>query len=274
MSVLTWTQEQRSRISQAIAAEIERARVSHKFIDTQKVSESSRTVPANQFDAANGTVDDGVQLPVVELLVEFDLTKLQAEDPHLDSALTIVRRAAIELARGHDSVVFTGDVPIGCRCKARGLPNEDVPGLIGAAKGKALNVKKDKTSYADSMITEVSAARARLDAAGFSGGYVMVMGTTFFAEAHKSIPGSPERPIKVIEGLIEGAVHSSNVIPADEALLISATADATDRAVASEPAVDYGSVTIGANEVRKCRVFERFTPRIKDPRCAVRLQLA
>jgi hypothetical protein len=59
------------------------------------------------------------------------------------------------------------------------------------------------------------------------------------------------------------------VLDKDQGLLLSLGGDPVDRAVAVEPRFEF--LRIGANETRECRVFERFSLRLKEKDSVIKL---
>ena len=70
---LGWTEEQNTIVRDLIAEEVERARLSHRFIPELNVGESALFVPADALIAGN-KVDDITTLPLVEVAFRVNLT--------------------------------------------------------------------------------------------------------------------------------------------------------------------------------------------------------
>src|SRR5688572_4917055 len=98
MNDLNWTEPQNNLVRDLIAEEIEKSRLSHKFIPELKLDEGARSVTANEFNSKESLVDDVKTIPLVELSAEVKLTKMQAEDADLSAAMLLIRRAANRLA--------------------------------------------------------------------------------------------------------------------------------------------------------------------------------
>lgn len=281
MNELKWTDEQHRIVRDLIAEEVEKARLSHKFIPELKLAEDARSVPADKYDAESNSVDDVSTIPLVEVAAAVNLTKLQAEDSDLSAALLLIRRAANRMARAHDAIVFSGQPEPGR------LP-ETAPKAVTASGGykndgaaaanPEIEVKRanegqqaDKAaSYGEELVKAVAEALVKLEGKGYIGSYVLVLGQKLFTEANTPSPGSLVLPKDRLEALLGGGhVHRSSVLKQDVGLLISMGGEPMDRAVAVEPRFEF--LRIGPNEVRECRVFERFAFRLKEGDSIIKL---
>jgi uncharacterized linocin/CFP29 family protein len=267
MLTLDWTEEQNSTVGDLIAEEIEKARLSHKFIPELKIDDSARSVPADVLVAGN-TVDDVSTIPLVEVALPVNLTKLQAEDADLSAALMLIRRAANRLARAHDAVVFSGQPA------ANQLPPTAPPQAVatGGAANSGLNaagrgplvVTPNGGSHGEALVAQVADGLVQLETAGYIGSYVLILGQDLFTDANTPSPGSLVLPRDRLDGLLAGGpLHRSSVLGKDEGLLLSLGGEPMDRAVALAPRFEF--LRIGAKDVRECRVFERFALRLKEP---------
>lgn len=267
MNELNWTEAQLTLVKNLIAEEVEKARLSHKFIPELKLAEDARSVPADEYDSRANAVDDVKTIPLVEVAAPVKLTKLQAEDADLSSALLLLRRAANRLARAHDAVVFAGQPG------PNALPPTAPASLaaIGGAKndgvsatGNCVNVDPAKGgSYGEKLVETVADALIQLEGNGYIGSYVLVLGQQLFTDANTPSPGSLVLPKDRLEALLGGGpLHRSSVLPKDQGLLLSLGGEPMDRAIAVTPKFEF--LRIGANEIRECRVFERFALRLKE----------
>src|SRR5207244_4126675 len=70
------------------------------------------TVPADVISIGPGnksmSVDQGKTVPIIEIMVQFTLTKQQYGEEHLNTAVTLATRAANLLAQAQDLVFFQG----------------------------------------------------------------------------------------------------------------------------------------------------------------------
>ncbi|WP_282610866.1 encapsulin [Pelagibius sp. Alg239-R121] len=300
MNELSWTEEQHTIVRDLIAEETERARLSHMFIPEHRLEEISRSVPADEFDSIANTVDDVKTIPLVEVAALVNLTKLQVEDSDLSAALLLIRRAANRLARAHDAVVFVGQPgadqlpptapqppPKKVVSAIGGSQNDGVSVStntvdIGPATSSAVTKTKSTSSksggsstegsYGEALVAGVAEALVKLEGKGYIGSYVLILGHELFIYAHTPSVGSLVLPKDRLEGLLGGGpIHRSSVINTKEGFLLSLGGEPMDQAVAVAPKFEF--LRIGDNEVRECRVFERFALRLKEKDSVVKLVL-
>lgn len=274
MAELSWTEEQYGLVRDLIAEEVEKARLAHKFVPEFTLGEEARNVPAEVYDADTDTVDDVNTIPLVEVWAPVNLTRLQAEDADLSAALMLLRRAANRLARAHDAIVFTGQ-------PAAGQPPDTAPPNVEVAGGRendgisgaVNNVDVGPVppgSFGEELVRRVAQALVQLENAGYIGSYVLVLGQQLFTDANTPSRGSLAMPRDRIEALLGGGpVHRSTVLEDDRGLLLSLGGEPMDRAVAVAPRFEF--LRIGNNEVRECRVFERFALRLKEEESVITL---
>jgi hypothetical protein len=260
-----WTDVQMQLAVQTVQHEIADSRLAQKVIPEYTLPSSARAVSADTFDEATGGVDDITQLPLEERQDPFSLTRSQAEDEDLSSALIIIRRSAQRLAKDHDDRVFR----IAIREPINAPPN---PANFNAI------VPVDRIDDSgEGMVSATAAAVALLDAAGYRTGYVMVAGLDVYRLLYSRAVGAADLPVVAVRGLLaDGPVYRTDVLANDEALLLSVGAGRIDRAVAVTPVTEFLRVERDANgqEIRLWRLYERFLTRFKETRSAVLLRLA
>ena len=108
---LPWTDDVWSNIDSAVNDEVQRTCVAAKIIPLHSPAPSpdASTVPADIIDSAAMTVDESAVTPIVELGVEFRLTRQQiGNEADLGTAVSLATRAANLLARAEDVVLFQG----------------------------------------------------------------------------------------------------------------------------------------------------------------------
>lgn len=270
--MLNWTDDQRSRIDEAIATEIENSRLAHKLIPPFSLSPNDRAVARDRYVYPNpavippvlGEIDETYDPLGPDREEQFFLTKLQTEDSDLSRALVRIRRAAQVLARRHDETVFRSAIrdDLDANAPAPGAP--PVPGYH--------NRIDINPPHADQLEPAVAAAVAALDGEGYRSGFVMIAGQEVYRQLHARVIGFVDLPIKAVKGLLEdGPVHRSAVLPANEALILSISGEEIDRAVAVNPTLEF--LRIGDDENRDFRLYERFLPRFKQTYSAVLLRL-
>jgi hypothetical protein len=258
-----WTEAQRQTVARTVQHEIEDSRLAQKVIPEYALPGSARAVSADTFDEATGGVDDVTQLALLERQDPFSLTRAQAEDEDLSSALVIIRRSAQRLAKDHDQQVFR--VAIRDPINAGAPPNFNVVVLV-----------KRVDDTGDGMVPATAAAIAALDGAGYRSGYVMIAGLDIYRLLHNRAVGAADLPIVAVRGLLaDGPVYRSDVLADDEALILSVGAGRIDRAVSVAPITEFLRVerSSAGDEVRLWRLYERYLTRFKETKSAVLLRL-
>jgi hypothetical protein len=254
-----------------IEGEVEDSRLADKVIPKFELPVSARAVPADTFDYQTGRVDDETQRALEERDQLFILTRQQAEDGDLSSAVVVIRRATQTQARDHDDRVFRVAIrdPIVAAAADPARPNQNFNPVQGVAR---------VDDSGEGMVGATAAAVATLDGQGYRNGYVMVAGPNLYRLLHSRVVGAADLPIVAVRGLLEdGPVHRSTVLPADEALVLSVGAGRIDRAVAVDPSAEFLRIEQDrvnrSDELRLFRVYERFLTRFKETRSAVLLRL-
>ena len=279
-----WTDAQQQLIHETIRDEVEDSRLAHKIIPEYSLVSSARAVAADTFSYVTKRVDDETQLSLDERQEPFSLTRQQAEDSDLSSAVVVIRHATQRLAIDHDTRVFQNAIRDTINTAALTVAADKVPGAspeavkagqdAEASFNKIQDVDRNGNS-GEGMVGATAAAVATLDGEGYRTGYVMVAGTEIYKRLHTRAPGAADLPIVAVRGLLDGGpVHRSTVLPTDEALVLSVGAGRIDRAVAVAPSAEFLRIEAAAgDELRLLRVYERFLTRFKETKSAVLLRL-
>jgi len=271
VSTLEWTEAHDGMVRDLIAEEVEKTRLSHKFIPELRIEEKATSVRADKLKGT--TVDDVSTIPLVELAVAVTLTKEQAEDADFSAAQILIRRAANQLARAHDAVIFAGQpgpnaLPTTAPTTATARYGEKNSGLT-VKTNPVLNVTPPTAAphaqgaYGEALVAAVAAGLVQLEGAGYIGSYVLILGQDLFTEANTPSSGSLVLPTDRISALLgSGPIHRTSVLQPKEGLLISLGGEPMDCAVAIPPRFEF--LRVGNMENRDCRVFERFALRLKE----------
>jgi hypothetical protein len=259
-----WIDAQWQIVQQTVEDEVEESRLAHKIIPDFPLSPSARAVSADELDYRTGNVDDETQRPLIESQQAFTLTRQQAEDEDLSSAVVVIRRAAQRQARDHDDRVLR----VAIRDPIAAAANPD-PNFQPIVPVRPVN------DSGEGMVAATAAAVAALDGDGYRSGYALVAGPNLYRLLHTRAVGAADLPIVAVQGLLEGGpVYRSTVLAVDEALVLSVGSGRIDRAVAVAPSVEFLRIEPGAGaELRLFRTYERFLPRLKERRSAVLLRL-
>jgi uncharacterized linocin/CFP29 family protein len=281
MDQLDWDNTQRELVGAVIDEEVNKARLSHNFIDISQppLAEDARNVRADRYDRTTNLVDDVTTIPLVEISAPLILTPAQTVDKDLSSALLLIRRAANKLARAHDEIIFVGQPDAGKlppKATALGLTanwGSTNKGLFET--GNEVVVRADKEAVGEALVGAVAEALVKLEDAGYIGSYVLIFGQVLFTYANTPTKGSMVLPSDRMKNLMElpeeHHVHRSSVLEDDTGLLLSLSGQPMDRAVAVKPKFEFQQ--IGADNERRCRVFERFALRLKEKDSVVKFRL-
>jgi uncharacterized linocin/CFP29 family protein len=106
---LGWSEAQWNRVEQAVADEAARGRVAGSFLPIYgPLPSSTQVVPSERMNATTWDVNDISTAPLIELSCDLTLSRQQAQEEGLPSALLLFRRAASVLARLEDWAIFNG----------------------------------------------------------------------------------------------------------------------------------------------------------------------
>jgi hypothetical protein len=275
-----WNENQWQMIVAVIRDELENSRLAQQIVAKYAISADARSVMADTYDNTRRLIDDTTPPLVLRDSEEtFTVTKIQAEEPALTTALQAIRRATQRLARGHDLAVFRVAI---ADVIDRGAPSYVGPGI--GASGNFHPVVPVLAPFNDGIVTATAEAVERLDGEGYRSGYVMVAGQAVWIELHRRSAGIVDLPRVAVQALMDdGPIHRTAVLSPDDALILSVVdspavantaaveASRIDRAVAVEPTLEY--LRIGQNDSRDLRVYERFITRFKETLSVVVLRL-
>src|SRR5262249_5977694 len=159
-------------LDDAVHDEFHRAAVALKFIPFHGQLDNAMTVPADVIDLDAMTVDEAAVSPLVELGIDFGLSRQQvATEEQNETAITLSTRAANMLALAEDLAIFAGDDafkdPLFTRVKRRS--GSAGVGLLGSAT-EVVSVKPVAAGpakrYGENTFAAVADACARLPAKG------------------------------------------------------------------------------------------------------------
>jgi uncharacterized linocin/CFP29 family protein len=263
---LNWSGEVWSAIDLAVHEESVRAGVAAKLVPLRGPLPQAVTVPAEAIDPLTLRVDESSVLPLVELTVDFSLTRQQVEqEAELGTAATLARRAATLLTQAEDLVVLQGDAALaagllGGAVKARGPAGV---GLVEAAAETA-------AANGGGLFGAVASAFSTLQASSHNGPYGLLVDADEYAAAFKVPKGELVYAAERLRGLVQ-AFYGTAAMPAGRGVLVSVGGDTVDLVIGSDPTVAF--LGIDDDDRFGFRVVERFVLRVKDPTACVRLEL-
>src|SRR3974377_920748 len=111
---LDWSHDIWTGIDEAVHGEFQRTAGAPKFLPLHGPVADALTVPADVIDLDTMTVNEVAVTPIVELGVEFGLTRQQVgNEAQLSTAITLATRAANFLSQAEDLTLFQGDRAFG-----------------------------------------------------------------------------------------------------------------------------------------------------------------
>jgi uncharacterized linocin/CFP29 family protein len=266
---LNWSAETWTAIDRAMHEENLRAGVTAKVIPLLGPLPDALAVPAETIDAGTMTVDEDRLLPLVELSIEFALTRKQVDLEHeLGTALTLTRRAASLLTQAEDLAVLQGDAALANgqlpnRVRAKGAAG---PGLVAAATDAI-----GGDGGPEGIFRAVAEAYALLQARSHTGPYGLLLEPERYAATVEPVDGTSVLVSERIRGLVQGFFGTA-ALPEDSGVLVSVGGDTVDLVVGVDPTLAF--LAIDDEDRFRFRVFESFALRVKDPSACVRLELA
>src|SRR5262245_18647113 len=111
-TALGWTDSQWQEFSTLVRDEVRRNSVAEAFLPKIAVSPTDKQIRRDQINAATRTLDDITMLTLAELSVDFILDQQQVQEPDLDRAKAVARRAAIDHARLQDAVLLRSQAAV------------------------------------------------------------------------------------------------------------------------------------------------------------------
>jgi len=277
---LDWPQSVWDRIDQAVHAEAKRTRVAAKVLPLHgPLPAGARTVPGDSIipdDRGPLRVDEGLEIPLTEIAVEFALTEQQVEaeaEGRLATAVTLATRATNLLVQAEDRRILRGaealrefarESPVHVRTDIR----EGV-GLAQVEERQTIRVAAVAAGrYGERIFEATLDAYAGLQERGHYGPYALVLAAMVFADAHRPIETSLVMPADRIKPLVTQGFHGTGALAPLRGVFISLGGNTMDLAVAVDTSVAF--LQVDNEGMYRFRAFERFALRLKDS-SAIRL---
>lgn len=190
------------------------------------------------------------QLPLKVVHKDFIITvrDLDAFNRGQPFDIAPVAAAASSCAYAEDELIFNGD------------EEEGVEGLLNAQGRQSLTL--NDWSKEGQALADVSAATAKLTAAGFYGPHAVIMHPVRHSMLHRVYGRRGIMEIDLVKKLASAGVFASPVMPEDKVLVISPKPQYVDLAVGQDMVTAYIET---ANMEHRFRVFETIALRIKQP---------
>ena len=177
---LTWSEDVWKGIDDAVHDEVQRTSVAAKFIPLHGPAPAPEilTIPSDVIKLDTMTVDEVAVTPIVELGVEFGLTRQQVgNEVQLATAITLSTRSANLLAQGEDMTLFQGDESFGNPLfkRVQHTGGNAGPGLLNATD-QFINVPPVSPGvYGEHTFQTVAQAYSLLQSKGHYGPYALAL---------------------------------------------------------------------------------------------------
>ena len=272
---LNWSADIWKRIDDAVHDEFQRTSVAAKFIPLYGPVGDVLTVPADDIDTDTMTISETQVTPLLEMWVEFGLTRQQvASEADLSTALTLATRAANILSQGEDLAIFRGD---------EGLKNNPLkqvknrggsagPGVLNAAAQaiKVTPVSAGEKNYGERTFTAVAQGYSLLQNQGHYGPYALALKSELYADTFAPLPNTLAMPADRIKPLVTLGFFGAGALRPSTGILLSAGGESIDLVSGVNPITEF--LQVSDDGLYRFRVFERFAVRIKDRNALVRLE--
>jgi hypothetical protein len=235
------------------------------------------SVPADRFDAATMSIEEGLTKPYVELAVEFQLTNGQVnDDPNGTAALTLAKFAAKSLALAEDLILLQGGgvgLPSGVRIESgQGSLGR---GILGFDPARHITVQAPDpgapTNSGGQILAAVAEGIARLTGDVQAPPFALIADTSAFAAIWGNvINGTPA--YTVLNPVLTGGIYGTGAMPRNTGLLIALGGDPTTIYVGSDPLTE--PTYKNARGRYFFRAFERLQFVVRDERAFVRLDFS
>jgi len=277
MAELNWSDGQWQKVNDAITEAFGKASVSSAFLPlygpvaggTETVR-NERLVPLPSVPGVGITIGlnafhSAVNLRLVNLTANVELSSEQVADETLTNALLTFRRAANILALEQDRIVFAGF--------GRGFAYENSPAVVNrvdpqtgladlpARSGFNPLITAGRT-LGQTIVTAVVTAMNALEGNSHPAPYACVLGDTLFVAVHDP-SASLVLPADRITPLLKGGpLLRSGQIDRDTGIVVSLASNSVDIVVGTPPGVQF--LQRQGNARFLFRVYERFALRIRD----------
>jgi uncharacterized linocin/CFP29 family protein len=277
MAELNWSDAQWQKVKDAVNDAFGKASVASAFLPmygplpggTETVRNerlirvdvlTPKTPPTLKLDADH----DDVNLKLVNLTVNVELSSEQVADETLSNAMLAFRRAANILAQEEDRIVFEGF--------GRGFRVDDSPIVVNnvvAQRGLAdLPARQDfrtldgTVTPGQAVVSAVVKAIHDLEDRSHAAPFACVLGNTLFEQVHEpsiSLVLPADRVTPLLKG---GPLLRSGKMDDDTGIVVSLAGNAVDIVVGTPPTVQFLQRQTDARFL--FRVYERFVLRIRD----------
>jgi uncharacterized linocin/CFP29 family protein len=272
---LSWSDDVWKSIDDAVHDEVQRTAVAAKFIPLHAPAPAPdvATVPSDIIDNATMMIGESAVTPIVELGVEFRLTRQQiGSEADLATAVSLATRAANLLARAEDTVFFQGDNgfkdPLFKSVKRSG--GSAGAGLLSSAD---LSVSADPIApgvYGQHTFVAFAEAYAQLQSKGHYGPYALAVRSEIYADTYAPLPNTLVMPADSIKPMVSLGFYGTATIPPARGAMVSVGGNTMDLVASVDPVTEF--LQIDPDGAYRFKVFERFALRVKDKTAIVRFE--
>ena len=272
MADLNWSDAQWQKVNDAVNESFGKASVASAFLPLYgPLAGSSETVRNERLSQKPGSAPltisldkdhHAVNLNLVTVTVNVELSSEQVADESLSNALLAFRRAANILAQEEDRIVFEGSDGTKATTLTKtvgpqkGLADPAMRGTfepLGAVRGSELG---------RALVKHIVKAIHDLEDKSNPGPFACVLGNTLFEAAHDpadSLVLPADRILPLLKG---GPLLRCGQMDKNTGVVVSLAGNAIDIVVGTPPTVQFLQRTVDAKFV--FRVYERFVLRIRD----------
>src|SRR5262245_30091257 len=190
-----WSPDVWDALDAAVHDEFHRSAVGLKFIPFHGQVDNAMTVSSDIVDLDTMTVDESAVVGLVELGVEFGLTRQQtAADAQNLTGIALATKAANLLDQTQDCVLFSGEAafqdPLFKRVQRRS--GDGGPGLLGSTDQSVTvtPVSDNPKRYAEQTFEAVVQGYSVLQQQGHNGPYALALRSEQYADTFASEPSS------------------------------------------------------------------------------------
>src|SRR5262245_51681558 len=273
MSELNWGDAQWQRVKDCVTESFAKASIASAFLPCYGPLPGSAEIVRNERLVQKGadpptiSLDsdyDGVNLKLVNVTVNVELSSEQVAEEALSNATLAFRRAANILAQEEDRLVFEGF--------GRGFEKGNSKfvkqntgfqqGLADLPARRRFSPLDDTVKIGQAVVSAVVGAISHLEEKFHPAPFACVLGTTLFDKVHeptRSMVLPADRITPLLKG---GPLLRSGQMDENSGIVVSLAGNAVDVVVATPPTVQF----LQRNKEAKFlfRVYERFVLRVRD----------
>jgi uncharacterized linocin/CFP29 family protein len=269
---LNWSDSVWKTLDDAVHDEFHRTAVGLKFIPFHGQLDDAVNAPADVIDSATMTVNEAEVTALVELGIDFGLSRQQtAAEEQNGTGITLGTRAANLLAQAEDLVIFLGDAafknPLFKQVRRRA--GTGGPGLLGSAADTVPVRPVSPDQYGENSFRSVAEAYGHLQRQGHNGPYALALHSDIYADTLAPVANMPAVPADQIRQLVSLGMFGTGALPPKTGVLVSVGGNSMDLVVGMEPTTEV--LQQDEDGFYRFRVFERFVLRVKDKKAIVRL---